>query len=106
MLTLKPTMFVLFRRYRWDQPASSGVMYAPVIPPSTTNDVPVMNDDSSLARKSAALAISSGRPKRPIGMWTRRRLRRAGDAGGAGASGGAGGAGGEGGARRCFEART
>lgn len=48
--------------------AHSGVMYAPVIPPSTTNDVPVMNDDSSLARNSAAFAISSGRPKRPMGM--------------------------------------
>src|SRR3954453_6603259 len=66
----------------------SGVMYAPVIPPSTRNDVPVMNDDSSLARNSAALAISSALAKRPIGMWTNRRLRGAGGGGGGGREGG------------------
>src|SRR5437667_12686125 len=38
----------------------SGVMYAPVIPPSTRNVVPFTYDDSSLARNSAAFAISSG----------------------------------------------
>src|SRR3954452_1476256 len=65
----------------------SGVMYAPVIPPSTRNDVPVMNEDSSLARNSAAFAISSARAKRPIGMWTNRRLRRAGSARSAARSG-------------------
>ena len=43
------------------------------MPPSTTNSVPVVKEDSSEARKSAASAISSASPKRPIGMWTRRR---------------------------------
>src|SRR5262245_47449059 len=36
----------------------SGVTYAAVIPPSTTKVEPVMNEDSSEARNSAALAIS------------------------------------------------
>ena len=35
-------------------------------PPSATIVVPVIADDSSLARKSATLAISSGRRQRPI----------------------------------------
>ena len=33
----------------------------------------VMKEDSSEARKIAALAISRASPKRPIGMWTSRR---------------------------------
>ena len=37
-----------------------------------------MNEASSDARNSAALAISSGRPNRPMGMWTSRRWRRSG----------------------------
>ncbi|MDX6641778.1 MAG: hypothetical protein QOF12_2789 [Solirubrobacteraceae bacterium] len=48
----------------------SGVTYAPAIPPSIRNVEAVMNDDSSEARKTTPLAISSGLPKRPIGMWT------------------------------------
>lgn len=35
--------------------------------------VPVMNEESSLARKSAALACSIASPNRPIGMCTMRR---------------------------------
>jgi len=45
------------------------------MPPSTKNDEPVTNEASSEARKSAALAISSASPKRPIGTWTKRRWR-------------------------------
>ena len=37
-----------------------------------------MNDDSSDARNSAALASSSARPSRPIGMCTSRRCLRSG----------------------------
>src|SRR5438477_10045792 len=58
----------------------SGVIYAAVIPPSTRNVDPFTYDDSSLARNNAAFAISSGRAKRPGGMCTSRRLRRAGSA--------------------------
>src|SRR5205085_3943231 len=61
-------------------PAYSGVMYAPVIPPSTRNVEPFTYELSSLARNSAAFAISSARANRPIGMCTSRRLRRAGSA--------------------------
>ena len=46
-----------------------------VIPPSTTSSAPVMNEASSDARNSAALAISAASPKRPIGTCTRRRCR-------------------------------
>src|SRR4051812_36607449 len=38
----------------------NGVTYAPVMPPSTTNWDAVMNDESSLARKATAAAISAG----------------------------------------------
>ena len=48
------------------------------MPPSTTRLAPVMNDDSSDARNSAACASSSARPSRPMGMWTIRRARRSG----------------------------
>ena len=41
--------------------------YFAVIPPSATMTLPVTNDDSSDARKSATLAISRGSPGRPIG---------------------------------------
>ena len=37
-------------------------------PPSTSSSVPVTYEDASLARKSAAIATSSGRPKRPVGQ--------------------------------------
>jgi predicted PurR-regulated permease PerM len=40
---------------------------AAVTPPSTGSATPVTNDASSDSRKSAAFAISSGRPVRPIG---------------------------------------
>ena len=46
------------------------------MPPSTRNVVAVMKDESSLARKATAAAISSGAPKRPIGTWTSRRCAR------------------------------
>ncbi|BAD41642.1 hypothetical protein STH2657 [Symbiobacterium thermophilum IAM 14863] len=40
------------------------------MPPSTTSCWPVMNPDwSGSARKSAAAAMSSGRPTRPTGCW-------------------------------------
>ena len=42
-------------------------------PPSTTRFAPVTYDDSSLARKSAQRATSSGRPGRPSGMWSAMR---------------------------------
>ena len=48
-------------------PDHSGVTYAAVIPPSTTNVAPFTYDDSSLARKSAAFTISLGLARRPIG---------------------------------------
>src|SRR5262249_50558401 len=38
------------------------------IPPSTGNATPFTYDASSLARKSAASAMSSGRPTRPAGI--------------------------------------
>ena len=38
------------------------------MPPSTTTSVPVINDESSLARNSTAFAISRASPKRPSGM--------------------------------------
>jgi hypothetical protein len=50
----------------------SGVVYAPLIPPSTRNVEAVTKLDSSPARNRTALAISSARAKRPIGTWTRR----------------------------------
>src|SRR5712692_9717589 len=47
--------------------------HAAVTPPSTGSAAPVINDASSERRKSAALAISSGRPVRPSGTepWAR-----------------------------------
>ena len=51
----------------------SGVTYAAVSPPSTRNVAPFTYDDSSLARKRAALTISRGFASRPIGRWIRRR---------------------------------
>src|SRR5436190_1993408 len=57
-------------------PAYSGVTYAAVMPPSTTSVAPVMNEESSQARKRAARAISCACPGRPIGMWTSRRAAR------------------------------
>src|SRR5689334_22872842 len=53
--------------------AHSGVTYAAAIPPSTISDAPVMYDESSHARNSAAFAISFASPKRPSGMCTSRR---------------------------------
>jgi hypothetical protein len=38
------------------------------LPPSTNSSMPVTKLESSEARNSAALAISSGEPMRPIGM--------------------------------------
>src|ERR1700681_433271 len=61
-----------------DAACYSGVTYAAVRPPSTRNVEPFTYDDSSLARKSAALAISRGVARRPIGRWIRRRSYAAG----------------------------
>jgi hypothetical protein len=54
--------------------------HAAVTPPSTGSAAPVMNEASSDRRKSAALAISSGRPVRPSGTApaARRRTRSSG----------------------------
>lgn len=41
--------------------------YQATYPPSTTSGAPVTNEESSVARKSAAEAISPGRPMRPSG---------------------------------------
>src|ERR1019366_805460 len=60
----------------WRSRDQNGVTYAPVIPPSTMNCDAVMKLDSSLARNSTALAISSGSANRPTGMWARRRAAR------------------------------
>ena len=49
------------------QPVPPALPYCAVIAPSATSTVPVTNDDSSEARKSAQLAISTGSPGRPIG---------------------------------------
>ena len=58
---------------RRPEPSYSGVTYAAVRPPSTRNVAAFTYDDSSLARKSAALTISRGFASRPIGRWMRRR---------------------------------
>src|SRR5665811_26963 len=56
----------------------SGVTYAPEMPPSTRKVDAVMKLDSSEARNSTALAISSGSANRPSGTWTNRRAARSG----------------------------
>jgi hypothetical protein len=43
-----------------------------VMPPSTNSSAPLMKLASSDARNSAALAISSGLPTRPTGIWVAR----------------------------------
>ena len=48
------------------------------MPPSTRKVLAVMKLDSSEARKSTALAISSGSANRPSGMCTSRRAARSG----------------------------
>src|SRR5271154_5453541 len=48
------------------------------MPPSTRKVDAVMKDESSEAKKAAAAAISVASPKRPMGMWTRRRAARSG----------------------------
>src|SRR5215475_5911036 len=47
--------------------------HAALLPPSTRNVDPFTYDASSLARNTAAFAISSARAKRPGGMCTSRR---------------------------------
>ena len=42
-------------------------------PPSTRNVDAFTYEDSSLARNSAALTISRGFARRPVGQWIRRR---------------------------------
>src|SRR5271170_6166538 len=52
----------------WGQPRRRGAPHgAPVAPPSTINSTALTYDESSEARKSTALAISSGSPQRPNG---------------------------------------
>jgi len=48
-----------------------GMPVCAVSPPSATKAAPVTYDARSDARNSTTLAISSGRPKRPIGMAAR-----------------------------------
>lgn len=48
-------------------PARPGGGQSAVPPPSTASTAPVMNEESSVARNSAARAISSGVPMRPSG---------------------------------------
>ena len=52
---------------RGAEPPETVKLQSAVPPPSTTRVAPVMNEESSVARKSAALAISSGLPIRPSG---------------------------------------
>ena len=76
-----PTWALQGRRRRAERsltPNYKGVTYAPEIPPSTRKVDAVMNEESSLAKNAAAAAISDASPKRPIGMWTRRRAARSG----------------------------
>ena len=47
------------------------------VPPSTSNTLPVTQDDASEARYSAQAATSSGVPARPIGVLSRNSLARA-----------------------------
>jgi hypothetical protein len=58
--------------------AYCGAAYAAVRPPSTKNVAPLTHDDSRLARKSEALAISRAVARRRIGRWMRRRSYAAG----------------------------
>lgn len=52
---------------RWKGGTPRGGGYQTVAPPSTGSTAPVMKADSSLAKNTAAQAMSSGRPKRPSG---------------------------------------
>ena len=55
------------------EPAAALVIksaYNRLMPPSTTSSSPTIYDDISLARNSAALAISSGSPKRLLGDFS------------------------------------
>src|SRR5579872_5596841 len=47
---------------------------APVAPPSTFSSTALMYDESSEARKSTALASSSGEPQRPSGTVEEKKL--------------------------------
>src|SRR5260370_35202821 len=49
---------------------------APVIPPSTISSTALMYDESSEARKSTALARSSGSPQRPSGIVEDMKLEK------------------------------
>jgi hypothetical protein len=60
----RPSMGCLPRQAR-SMAAPKG---APVNPPSTTSSTALMYDESSEARKSTALAKSSGSPQRPSGI--------------------------------------
>lgn len=55
---------ILFNALRSSAPS---LCRPPIIPPSTTRSWPLMEVDSSLARKTAAQAISSASPARGIG---------------------------------------
>src|SRR5205814_1167643 len=60
------------------RPARPFPTYSTVLPPSITCTVPVMKDDSSLARNSASRATSSGSPTRRKGVRSRLARRRSG----------------------------
>src|SRR5215472_1347445 len=62
---LRPPRIPQNRAYRRRIGAPHG---APVAPPSTINSTALMYEESSEARKSAALATSSGSPQRPSGI--------------------------------------
>jgi hypothetical protein len=47
---------------------NDGLPVLAVCPPSATNAAPVTNEAKSEAKKRITFAISSGRPRRPIGM--------------------------------------
>lgn len=66
----------IFQRRYADRPGAPG-RSAPAVqicvrPPSTNSSAPLMKLASSDARNNAALAISSGRPTRPTGIWVAR----------------------------------
>ena len=52
---------------RFDKERHAGAFHMVLMPPSTMSSLPTVKDDSSDARNTMALAISTGSPKRPSG---------------------------------------
>ena len=77
-----PCFFDLCRRLAAPSSAPPGrepmCAYCAVMPPSITSSEPVTQDDSSDARNSTPLAISSAVPSRPIGVRSSSAWRTAG----------------------------